>query len=212
MPVPGEIMRVEFVSELVGTFFMVFIGCMAIKQELGGPIISLAFGGAVCLVIMASRKYSGAHINPAVSIAFSLTGELEKRLLPAYLTAQLIGGLLAGLLVGNSGATDFATSIDLGITIEVIITFTLMMSIYLTIWHTDNDYIVGIVVGLVVAVLAFFFGPYTGASMNPARTLGPNIASGLIEVIPIYFAATIIGAVVAAGLRHKLGNPPVQSQ
>ena len=205
-------MRVEFVSELVGTFFMVFIGCLAIKQELGGPIISLAFGGAVCLVIMVSRKYSGAHINPAVSIAFSLTGELEKRLLPAYLTAQLIGGLLAGLLVGNYGATDFATSTDLGITIEVIITFTLMMSIYLTIWHTDNDYIVGIVVGLVVAVLAFFFGPYTGASMNPARTFGPNIASGLIEVIPIYFAATIIGAVIAAGIRYKLGNPPVQSQ
>ena len=99
MPVTGEIMRVEFVSELVGTFFMVFIGCMAIKQELGGPIISLAFGGAVCLVIMASRKYSGAHINPAVSIAFSLTGEL-KRDCYRHLTAQLIGGLLAGLLVG----------------------------------------------------------------------------------------------------------------
>lgn len=212
MPISGVNMRVEFVSELVGTFFMVFIGCMAIKQELGGPIISLAFGGAVCLVIMTSRKYSGAHINPAVSIAFSLTGELEKRLLPAYLIAQLIGGLLAGLLVGNSGATDFATTTDLGITIEIIITFTLMMSIYLTIWHTDNDYIVGIVVGLVVAVLAFFFGPYTGASMNPARTFGPNIASGLFKVIPIYFAATIIGAIMAAGLRYKLGNPSVQSQ
>ena len=74
-------MRTEFLSELVGTFVMVFIGCYSIKAGYSPAIISFSFGFAVFIVILTSRKYSGAHINPAVSIAFSITGQLDKKML-----------------------------------------------------------------------------------------------------------------------------------
>ena len=74
----GITMRVQFISELIGTFCMVFIGCLAVKEGQGEPVISLAFGGAVCAVIIVSRRFSGAHINPAVSIAFAISGELDR--------------------------------------------------------------------------------------------------------------------------------------
>ncbi|MDG1549112.1 MAG: aquaporin [Candidatus Poseidoniaceae archaeon] len=200
-------MRTEFLSELVGTFFMVFIGCYSIKAGYSPMIISCSFGFAVFIVILTSRKYSGAHINPAVSIAFSITGQLENKLLVPYLIAQFTGGIIAAYLVGDFGATEFSVDTSFGIGIEVLITFVLMMSIYLTIFRTDNDLIVALIVGSVVACLAFIFGTYTGASMNPARTLGPNLISNSISVVPIYLISTIFGSCLAAYLvKIKISN------
>ena len=191
-------MRTEFLSELIGTFVMVFIGCYSIKAGYPPAIISFSFGFAVFMVILISRKYSGAHINPAVSIAFSITGQLDKKMLMPYLTAQFVGGIVAAYLIGDFGATEFSVNIGSGIGIEIFITFVLMMSIYLTIFRTDSDLIVALVVGSVVACLAFIFGTYTGASMNPARTLGPNLISNSTTVIPIYLISTILGSCLAA--------------
>lgn len=193
-------MRTEFLSELIGTFVMVFIGCYAIKAGYSPAIISCSFGFAVFIVILSSRKYSGAHINPAVSIAFSITGQLERKMLIPYLIAQFSGGIIAAYAVGDFGATEFSLDTGMGIGIEILITFILMMSIYLTIFRTDSDLIVALVVGSVVACLAFMFGSYTGASMNPARTLGPNLISNSITVIPIYLISTIFGSCLAAYL------------
>lgn len=193
-------MRTEFLSELIGTFVMVFIGCYAIKAGYSPAIISCSFGFAVFIVILSSRKYSGAHINPAVSIAFSITGQLERKMLIPYLIAQFAGGIIAAYAVGDFGATEFSLDTGMGIGIEILITFILMMSIYLTIFRTDSDLIVALVVGSVVACLAFMFGSYTGASMNPARTLGPNLISNSITVIPIYLISTIFGSCLAAYL------------
>lgn len=203
-------MRKEFCSELLGTFSMVFIGCFAIKQGYSGPIIAFFFGFAVFLVILISRRFSGAHINPAVSIAFAISGHLERKLLPVYIVAQLTGALLAGIIIGEYGATEFTISINSGVIIEVFITFILMFGIYLTIWHTNNDIFVALIVGIIVALLAFYFGQYTGASMNPARTFGPNIVSGNADQIPIYFMSTIIGGIIAAFL-SKIVNTSNQA-
>ena len=191
-------MRTEFLSELIGTFVMVFIGCYSIKAGYPPAIISFSFGFAVFIVILTSRKYSGAHINPAVSIAFLITGELDKKMLMPYLLAQFIGGIIAAYLVGDYGATELSVDTSTGIGIEILITFVLMMSIYLTIFRTDSDLIVAFVVGSVVGCLAFIFGTYTGASMNPARTLGPNLMSNSTTVIPIYLISTILGSCIAA--------------
>lgn len=200
-------MRTEFLSELIGTFVMVFIGCYAIKAGYSPAIISCSFGFAVFIVILSSRKYSGAHINPAVSIAFSITGQLERKMLIPYLIAQFAGGIIAAYAVGDFGATEFSLDTGMGIGIEILITFILMMSIYLTIFRTDSDLIVALVVGSVVACLAFMFGSYTGASMNPARTLGPNLISNSITVIPIYLISTIFGSCLAAYLvKTKVSN------
>ena len=200
-------MRTEFLSELIGTFVMVFIGCYSIKAGYSPAIISFSFGFAVFIVILTSRKYSGAHINPAVSIAFSITGELDKKMLMPYLLAQFIGGIIAAYLVGDFGATEFSVNTSTGIGIEILITFILMMSIYLTIFRTDSDLIVALVVGSVVGCLAFIFGTYTGASMNPARTLGPNLISNSTTVIPIYLISTILGSCIAAfAIKTKNSN------
>ena len=200
-------MRTEFLSELIGTFVMVFIGCYSIKAGYPPAIISFSFGFAVFMVILTSRKYSGAHINPAVSIAFSITGELDKKMLMPYLLAQFIGGIIAAYLVGDFGATEFSVNTSTGIGIEILITFILMMSIYLTIFRTDSDLIVAFVVGSVVGCLAFIFGTYTGASMNPARTLGPNLISNSTTVIPIYLISTILGSCIAAfAIKTKNSN------
>ncbi|MGB0200045.1 MAG: MIP/aquaporin family protein [Candidatus Poseidoniaceae archaeon] len=199
-------MRKEFCSEFLGTFSMVFIGCIAIKQGYSAPIVSLAFGFAVFLVILTSRRFSGAHINPAVSIAFAISGELDRKLLPVYVIAQLTGALLAAIIIGEYGATEFTITINSGIIIEIFITFILMFGIYLTIWHTNNDAFVAIIVGIIVALLAFYFGQYTGASMNPARTFGPNVVSGNANQIPIYFVSTIIGSILAAFLSKILNK------
>ena len=128
-------------------------------------------------------------------------------MLMPYLTAQFIGGIVAAYLVGGFGATEFSVNIKSGIGIEIFITFVLMMSIYLTIFRTDSDFIVALVVGSVVACLAFIFGSHTGASMNPARTLGPNLISNSMSVIPIYLISTIFGSCLAAlAIKRKNSN------
>ncbi|MBL6890549.1 MAG: aquaporin [Candidatus Poseidoniaceae archaeon] len=185
-------------AEFLGTALMVFLGCLSIKLEMSNLLISSTFGIAVFIAILVLRNTSGAHINPAVSIAFYRSNHLEKNALLPYIFAQLLGALAGALIVGQHGFTNFKVDLGVGIIIEVMITFLLMMGIYFIISKTDDTRIVALWVGFVVAILAFFFGPYTGASMNPARTFGPNLISGEISVIPIYWITTIIGAVLAS--------------
>ncbi|MDG1550434.1 MAG: aquaporin [Candidatus Poseidoniaceae archaeon] len=185
-------------AEFLGTGMMVSLGCLSIKLEWSSFWISFTFGVAVFIAILVLRNTSGAHINPAVSIAFYRTGHLERKALLPYILAQLLGALVGASMIGQYGYTDFNVNIGMGIFIEIIITFLLMLSIYFIISKTDDTRIVALWVGLVVAVLAFLFGSFTGASMNPARTFGPNIISGQISSIPIYFVSTIIGAVLAS--------------
>jgi len=185
-------------AEFFGTGIMVSLGCLSIRLELSNLLISTTFGAAVFIAILLLRGTSGAHINPAVSISFYRTGHLEKEALAGYILAQLLGALVGASIVGQYGFTSFNINIGLGIFIEIIITFLLMLSIYFIISKTDNTIIVALWVGFVVALLALIFGSFTGASMNPARTFGPNLISGEISSIPIYFISTVIGAVLAS--------------
>ena len=99
---------------------------------------------------------------------------------------QILGGICGALFVGKYGFTEFKIELGYGILIEIFITFILMSSIYFIISKTDNTNIVSIWVGSVVGILALIFGRYTGASMNPARTFGPNMISNEIpNMIPI---------------------------
>lgn len=200
----------RLLAEFFGTWFMVGIGCGSVA--LGAPVwlISLAFGGAVTMAILVLQPVSGAHINPAVSIAFARTGHLEKELLLPYIIAQLAGGLTAALMLGGAGPTALAsgTSLGEGVAIEVFITFALMASIYWIVVKSETHVSIAFFVGATVAVLAYFFGPLTGASMNPARTFGPNIVSGMYDNLLFYSITTVLGALIAAEvyLRLKLGT------
>ena len=174
---------------------MVFIGCIAIKQGYSAPIVSLAFGFAVFLVILTSRRFSGAHINPAVSIAFAANGNLEREALPGYIIAQCLGGWFAALIV-LAGQTTPSVSTSQAWGIEIAITLLLMYSIHVLVRRKVNLFLLALGVGSMVGVLAFLCGGFTGASMNPARTLGPNIVNGEGNLI-LYIVAPVIGAVLA---------------
>ena len=195
-------------AEFMGTAWMVAVGTGSVA--LGGSllVVSLSFGLAVTTAILALRSSSGAHINPAVSTGFVLTGHLPRQRWLGYVVAQGAGGLFGSgmvhLMVGPDelAPTVVAEGVSMlsAVGIEVSITAALMASILAVVaWRDDSTPTVAVVVGAVVALLAFFFGPLTGASMNPARTLGPNLLSGAGGLV-VYTLATVAGAVLAAAV------------
>ena len=201
-------------AEFVGTAWMVTVGTGSVA--LGGSllVISLSFGLAVTLAILALRGVSGAHINPAVSTGFVLTGHLPRERWLGYVLAQATGGLLgSGVVHAAIGPDELAPTVFAeglstlsAVGVEVGITAALMASILgVVAWRDDSTPTVAVVVGAVVALLAFFFGPLTGASMNPARTLGPNLLSGSGGLV-VYTLATVAGAVLAAAVVRWKGS------
>ena len=199
-------MRREFVGEFLGTALMVSAGCGSVALGASHTTVSLTFGFAVTLAIIVFGPLSGAHINPAVSIAFWRDGQLEGRLLPAYMVAQCFGAIAGALIVGGAAPTTLAPSLTLvqGFGIEVAITAGLMASILLVVQRTSSRTLVAIWVGGTVALLAFLAGPLTGASMNPARTLGPNLLNGMWATLPFYLASTTLGAWLACDIKGRL--------
>ena len=190
--------------EAAGTFTMVFVGCGSVALERSSLEIAIAFGAIVALVIIGIGRWSGAHINPAVSIAFWYRGNLPTNDTIAHVFGQLVGALFAALLLNGAGPTVRNTTwVNL---IGILITFLLMASILWIIRRTEQWVPIALVVGSTVAALAFVFGKYTGASMNPARTFGPNLVSGDVSIIPVYFTCTIIGALLAVTVERIIAS------
>ena len=185
---------------------MVAVGCGSIALGAPGWLVSFAFGAAVTMAILVLQPISGAHINPAVSIAFTRSGHLEKEALGPYIAAQLAGALTAAWMLGGIGPTQLADDVNMiqGTAIEVFITFALMASIYWIVVKSETHVSIAFLVGATVAVLAYFFGPLTGASMNPARTFGPNIVNGMSSSVPFYSLTTVAGALLAAEMYVRL--------
>ena len=174
----------KIVSELTGTFFLVFCGtgAIVINQESGGAIthagIAITFGLIVMSLIYALGDVSGAHFNPAVSIAFTVAKKFPVRGLLPYITAQLIGATAASFLLkflfpANEllGATMPAGSEVQSLILEFFLTFLLMLVI-MKVAHGSKEtgMFAGIAIGSVVLLEAMFAGPVCGASMNPARS------------------------------------------
>ena len=201
--------RRRLLGEFLGTGVMVGVGCGSIAAGAPSAMVCLAFGAVVTAMILVFGPWSGAHINPAVSIAFWLDDQLEGRMVAPYIVAQSLGGMVAARLVNGAGPTLPASGVGLTawIAIEVAITCLLMMSILLVVDRTDRRSVVAAVVGGAVAVLAWVAGPATGASMNPARTLGPNLVAGEIGVVPVYVVATTLGAALACWINARWCRP-----
>lgn len=207
----------EIVAEAFGTFLLVFIGCGAIvvnalhEGALGHVGISFAFGLAVMIGIYAVGNISGAHFNPAVTLGFCAAGRLRWRSAPWFIMAQLVGALLASVVHRYLLAT---TVTDLGATLpaegaslvqvfllEVLLTF-LLMTVILNVstGHMEKGIMAGVAVGGMIAVAALVGGPISGASMNPARSLAPALASGNLAAVWIYVVAPPVGAFLASPL------------
>lgn len=199
------------VAEVIGTFALVFCGtgAIVIDKETGGavshPGVAITFGLIVTAMIYGLGEISGAHLNPAVSIAFSLAGRLPVRVLVFYLPSQIIGALLASGLLRFL----FPTNLMLGATVpmgssvqsfilELILTFILMLVILgVSTGSKEQGLFAGIAVGAVILLEAMFAGPISGASMNPARSLAPAIVAGHIESLWVYLTAPVAGAALA---------------
>jgi aquaporin Z len=201
----------KYVAELIGTFILVFCGtgAMVIDQQTGGAVshigVSITWGLIVMSLIYSIGSVSGCHINPAVSIAFTLAGRFKARLLPGYIVSQLVGALLASLTL----KLLFPTSLLLGATLpagsemqsfilELLLTFFLMLVI-MNVAHGSKEQgqFAGIAIGAVVGLEAMFAGPICGASMNPARSIAPAIVSGHLGHLWLYIAAPVAGAALA---------------
>ncbi len=187
-------------AEFCGTAFMVGVGCGSIALGWSSFAVSFTFGLAVCIAIICFGPVSGAHINPAVTLGFWRSGNLDKGLVLPYIVAQISGGFIGSLLSGGAGPTTPANHIGLAelVGIEIFITMLLMLSILFIIRQTSSMFAIAVWVGGTVAFLAFFFGSLTGASMNPARTIGPNLLSNHSSVIMIYAVSCCIGAILAS--------------
>ena len=199
-------------AELIGTFLLTFIGGAAIINGDSGLIgIALAHGLTVALVIFSLGHICGAHINPAVTIGFLITGKIEAKDALIYILSQLIGAMLAAysLKVFVPGAMEVSlggqsispnVSIVAAIFIEFVLTFFLVTAIFGTAVDDRGTFsaVAGFGIGLVVTVDILAGGPFTGASMNPARSFGPAIISGTWENQIVYWVGPIIGGAIAS--------------
>ncbi len=198
----------KFTAEFLSTFFLVFAGtgAIVINQESNGSVthlgIAITFGLVVTAMIFAFGKYSGAHMNPAVTLSLATGKMFPKKNLILYLSAQFSGAIFASFLLkllfpSNQllGATYPSGNELQSFILEFVLTFFLMITI-LTTTKTENNY-AAFAIGFVVLLEALFAGPICGASMNPFRSLAPAIANGNFNSQWIYITAPILGAISA---------------
>ena len=201
----------RYIAEAIGTFGLVFCGtgAIVINEFTGGTVthvgIAVTFGLIVMGMIYAFGDISGAHLNPAVTIAFAYAKKFPWREVPAYCISQIAGAFIASgtlffLFPENELLGTTLPQIDVMkvFVLEVILTFFLMLVIInVSTGSKEIGVIAGIAIGGIVLLEAMFAGPITGASMNPARSISPAVVSGHLEHLWLYIVAPIIGALLA---------------
>ena len=211
----------RYLSEVLGTFAILFCGTGAIiiNQETHGAIthvgVAMTFGLIVTSMIYALGNISGAHFNPAVTIAFTVAGKFPVRQVLPYIVSQLVGAVLASatlryLFPGNEllGTTLPAGSEAQSFILEFILTFFLMLVILNVAYGSkEQGMFAGLAIGAVVLLEAMFAGPICGASMNPARSFAPALVSGHLEHLWLYLVAPTVGAVAAVFTWKYLTRP-----
>ena len=210
-------------AELFGTYILVTAGCGAIVVNnitgaLGLVGICLTFGLIVMALIVSIGHLSGAHFNPAVTIAFAVVRHFPWREVLVYIGSQLLGAIAGGLtlriLFGNVaslGATLPANGVWQSFGVEILLTGTLMFVV--TAVATDSraaGQLAALAIGATVTLDALWGGPISGASMNPARSFGPALIAGVWQDQWVYWLAPVIGAVLGAAIYQFLRNPPAQ--
>ncbi|KAF5740235.1 nodulin-26-like [Tripterygium wilfordii] len=216
----------KIVAEMMGTYILIFAGCAAALvdklQSLTIVGIALVWGLALMAVIYTLGHVSGAHFNPAVSIALAAARKFNWKHVPMYILAQLLGATLASLTlkvlfndkdeirVITTQYADSTTHLE-AITWEFIITFILMFTI-LGVATDDraSEGLAGVAIGGTLLFNVMIAGPITGASMNPARSLGPAVASGVYKNLWVFIVAPVIGALAAALVYSVLRVPKTE--
>ena len=203
----------HYISESIGTFTMIFCGCgaMTINEITNGSIshvgVAITWGLVVMAMIYAFGEISGAHFNPAVTIAFAVAKKFSWKKVPAYILAQAIGGILAvavlwflfpeskflGETTPAAGFPSYKAAI-----LEFLLTFFLMVVIInVSTGSKEIGTMAAIAVGSVILLEAMFAGPMTMASMNPIRSLAPALFTGNFQNLWLYIIAPVLGAIAA---------------
>lgn len=202
----------KYFAEVIGTFALVFTGCGAIvvNDLYGGALghvgICLVFGLVVMTMIYAVGNISGAHFNPAVTLGFFFAKRLPRREILLYLASEMGGALSAALLLKvmfpmhpTLGATLPGDSLVTAFILEVVLSFILMFVILnVSTGAMEKGIMAGAAIGATVMLCALLGGPLSGASMNPARSLGPALVSGQLATGWLYVVAPIAGAALAS--------------
>lgn len=201
----------KYISEFIATFLLLFAILEAIVFTAESThsllVVSFVAGAAVTILIYGFRRLSGAHMNPAVSTAMWLDDQLATKAYLGYFAAQLLGSVAAAGLVH---ALQYDQAYFIGMTtptlsegqawlLELGLTFVLVLAIFRCIdpAKPKRDKLLAPLIGLIVFLEIYFAGPYSGASMNPARSFGPALTEHHTELLWLYFSAPIAGAAVA---------------
>jgi MIP family channel proteins len=211
----------DLVAEAIGTFILVFIGtgAVVVNTVSHGAIthlgISSIFGAVVAALIYTLGHISGAHFNPAVTLAFWQSGFFPGKRVLAYILAQCTGAIAASVLLRSTfgNIANLGATLPLGhnwlqaLILETVLTFILMFVILGSgLDRRAPIGFAGMAIGLTVMVAAAVMGPITGASMNPARSLAPALVAGLWQDHWVYWVAPILGAQLAGWTYRWLSN------
>jgi MIP family channel proteins len=214
-------LKKELLSEAIGTFTLVFAGTGAVMvNEISqGTIthlgISFVFGAVVTALIYSIGHLSGAHFNPAVTLAFWTSGFFPKKRVLPYILAQLLGAIIASwlLLISLGKAANLGATLPLNgnwlqsFVLETVLTFILMLVIFGSgLDRRAHIGFAGLAIGLTVGMEAACMGPITGASMNPARSFAPALVGGIWQHHWLYWVAPILGAQIAVIVYRLLSN------
>lgn len=211
-----------YLAEFLSTFALCFVGAGAIctdaltQGQVGLLGIALAHGLVLAVFITATAATSGGHVNPAVSIAFAVTGRMPWSTAAGYVISQLAGAVVAGYLltlvfspevraVVGGGTPVPAEGISPGtaVLVEAVLTFFLVFSVFGTAVDPRAPRLGGLLIGLTVTLDILVGGPITGASMNPARTFGPGLAAGVWTAHWVYWVGPVLGGAAAAVLYDR---------
>jgi MIP family channel proteins len=212
----------HFVAEFIGTFALVYVGSGAIlmarhtSSSAALVNVALAHGLVLAVMVTATMRISG-HLNPAVTIGFLVTRRIEPLMSAIYICAQILGAIAAAYALKATvpaelfdAARGGGQSISLDITgaqaffLEAIATFFLTFVVFGTAVDPDAPKVGGLAIGLTLTAAILAIGPLTGASLNPARSIGPAVASGIFEGQIVYWTGPLVGSMLAAGIYDAL--------
>lgn len=231
----------KYIAEFIGTCVLVTFGCgsafaantVATDNGAAAPLaftqllIAFAFGLSIVAMAYSIGNVSGCHVNPAVSFAMLLTGKLGGKDFVGYVIAQVLGGLAgAGLLaiffgtnkgLGTNGygeASALGTTAPVAFLVETVLTFVFVLLILGVTSKAEFSNVAGLIIGLTLAFVHILGIPFTGTSVNPARSLGPAILDGglALQQVWLFILAPLVGAAIAAGVYAALIAPVTESK
>ncbi len=203
----------KYVAEFVGTLVLVLVACgVAVTTNANIIATALAFGLVIVAMAYSIGNISGCHINPAVSLSMLLTKKMSLKDFAGYVIAQVAGAIVGALLLkiildsnANLGANSYgvlmsAKTAGIAFLVETILTFIFVTTILGVTSKKENSAVSGIVIGLTLTLVHFFGIPFTGTSVNPARSLGPALiqSGNALSQVWVFILAPLVGAVLAS--------------